>query len=96
MTTSARKAKIIFLLPGNCLYYENGFLLLLRRKFKLESWEASGCGAVGRAAHPTPEIRGSIPGFGKKYLLSAVLNLCLNDENKEKDACNGPFLKLEI
>ena len=43
-----------------------------------------------------PEVRGSNPVIGKNL---SILNICLlstvywKDENKEKDAGNGPFLK---
>ena len=38
---------------------------------------------------PTPEIRGSNPNIGKFYL--PIGNR--KEENKEKEAGNGPFLK---
>ena len=42
---------------------------------------------------PIPEVCGSNPVIGKKLF---ILNICLlsrNDENKEKEAGNGPFKK---
>ena len=42
---------------------------------------------------PTPEIHGSNPAIGKFYSLSTVSHLFWKDENKEKDAGNGPFKK---
>ena len=46
-----------------------------------------------------PEVRGSNPVIGKNLLIS---NICIlstvywKDENKEKEAGNGPFLKENI
>ena len=46
---------------------------------------------------PIPEVRGSNPVIGKNLFL--YLNICLlstvywKDENKEKEAGNGPFKK---
>ena len=43
---------------------------------------------------PTPEIRGLNPVIGKFYLLSTVFKkLYWKNENKEKEAGKGPFLK---
>ena len=42
---------------------------------------------------PPPEISSSIPLIGKFYLPSTVLNLNWKDENKEKEAENGPLGK---
>ena len=39
---------------------------------------------------PIPEVRGSNPVIGKYY----IEHLPSTDENKEKDAGNGPFKKL--
>ena len=41
---------------------------------------------------PTPEICGSNPNFGK--VLSTNCKLNRKDENKEKEAGNGPSLKI--
>ena len=54
----------------------------------------SGCGAVGRAV--ASDTRG--PGFESSHrqlLLNIYLLLpvCRKDENKEKEAGNGPFFK---
>ena len=54
----------------------------------------SGCGAVGRAV--ASDTRG--PGFESSHrqlLLNIylLLTVCRKDENKEKEARNGPFLK---
>ena len=54
----------------------------------------SCCGAVGRAV--ASNIRG--PGFESSHwqlLLNIylLLTVCRKDENKEKEAGNGPFLK---
>ena len=55
--------------------------------------KGSGCGAVGRAV--ASDIRG--PGFESSHwqlLLNIylLLTVCRKDENKEKEAGNGPFL----
>ena len=56
-----------------------------------------GSGCVAQLVEqllPIPEVRGSNPVIGKK-----ILNICLlstvywKDNNKEKEAGNGPFLK---
>ena len=57
----------------------------------------SGCGAVGRAV--ASDTRG--PGFESNHrhiLLNIylLLTVCRKDENKEKEAGNGPFLKKTI
>ena len=54
----------------------------------------SGCGAVGRAV--ASDTRG--PGFESSHrqlLLNIylLLTVCRKDENKEKEARNGPFKK---
>ena len=54
----------------------------------------SGCGAIGRAV--ASDIRG--PGFessDRQLLMNIYLLLTVRrkDENKEKEAGNGPFLK---
>ena len=55
--------------------------------------QGSGCGSVGRAVLPIPEICGSNPVIGKKLF---IINICLlstvywKDENNEKEAGNGP------
>ena len=44
---------------------------------------------------PTPEIRGSNPDIGNKNLNIIICQLqSRNDENKEKEAGNGPLKKL--
>ena len=54
------------------------------------------CGSVGRAVASIAEVHGSNPVIGKNLF---ILNICLlstvylKDENKEKEAGNGPFLK---
>ena len=58
------------------------------------NYSGSGCGAVGRAV--ASYIRG--PGFESSHrqlLLNIylLLTVCRKDENKEKEAGNGPFLK---
>ena len=61
-------------------------------------WDlGSGCGAVGRAV--ASNTRG--PGFESSHrqlLLNIylLLTVCRKDENKEKEAGNGPFLKKSI
>ena len=55
----------------------------------------SGCGAIGRVF--SSDIRG--PGFESSHrqlLLNiySLLTFCRKDENKEKEAGNGPFLRL--
>ena len=65
---------------------------LLRDKLTLE--KGSGCGAVGRAV--AFNTRG--PGFESSHrqlLLNIylLLTVCRKDENKEKEAGNGPFFK---
>ena len=53
----------------------------------------SGCGSVGRAV---AEVHGSNPVIGK---ILFILKICLlstvywKDENKEKEAGNGPFFE---
>ena len=59
--------------------------------------EGSGCGAVGRAV--ASDTRG--PGFKSSHrqlLLNIyiLLTVCRKDENKEKEAGNGPFLKTKM
>ena len=53
----------------------------------------SGCGAVGRAV--ASDTRG--PGFESSHW-QLLLNIyyCRKDENKEKEAGNGPFKKTTI
>ena len=42
---------------------------------------------------PIPEDPGSNPVFGNFYLnIYLLLTVCIKDENKEKEAENGPFL----
>ena len=47
-----------------------------------------------------PEVRGSNPVIGKKIIY--ILNICLlstvywKDENKEKEAGNGPYFKTSL
>ena len=61
-------------------------------------WDlGSGCGVVGRAV--ASNTRG--PGFESSHqqlLLNIylLLTVCRKDENKEKEAGNGPFLKKSI
>ena len=45
---------------------------------------------------PTREIRGSNPVIGKFHLLSFVLKLCIEDENKEKRGCEWANLKRDM
>ena len=57
----------------------------------------SGCGAIGRAV--ASNTRG--PGFESSHrqlLLNIylLLTVCRKDENKEKEAGNGPFLKKDV
>ena len=43
---------------------------------------------------PIPEVRGSNPVIGKKYIEHLLLSTVFwKDENKEKEAGNGPFKK---
>ena len=54
--------------------------------------KGSGCGAVGRAV--ASETRG--PGFESSHLqlllnIYLLLTVCRNDENKQKEAGNGPL-----
>ena len=42
---------------------------------------------------PTPEVRGSNPVIGK---ICVYYQLYWKDENKEKEAWNGPFLKKKL
>ena len=47
-------------------------------------------------SHPTPEVHGSNPVIGKlSYRTFVYCRLEREDENKEKEAENGPFLKRE-
>ena len=45
---------------------------------------------------PTPEIRGSNPVIGKLLSNICLLSTVLKDENKEKEAGNGPFKKKDV
>ena len=40
---------------------------------------------------PIPEVRGSNPVIGKIYWIFVYCQLYWKDENKEKEAGNGPF-----
>ena len=42
---------------------------------------------------PIPEVRGLIPVIGKNLHWTLNCQLYLKDENKEKEAANGPFIK---
>ena len=60
----------------------------------------SGCVAqLVERSLPIPEVRGSNQVFGKNLF---ILNICLlsivywKDENEEKEAGNGPFLKKRL
>ena len=61
----------------------------------------SGCVAqLVERSLPIPEVRGSNPVIGKKFIY--ILNICLlstvywKDKNKEKEARNGPFFKKKL
>ena len=49
---------------------------------------------MAQRSFPTPEIRGSNPVISKFYSQSTVLKVGIKDENKEKEAWNGPVKKL--
>ena len=56
--------------------------------------EGSGCGAIGRAV--TSNTRGPEFESSHRQLLLNIyllLTVCRKDENKEKEAGNGPFFK---
>ena len=65
-------------------------------KVKLK-WVGSGCGSVGRAV--ASDTRGPRFESSHRQKFIYILNICLlstvfwKDENKEKEAGNGPFLK---
>ena len=55
--------------------------------------QGSGCGSVVERLLPIPEVYGSNPVSGKNVYWTFTLQLYWKDENKEKEAENGPFLK---
>ena len=52
----------------------------------------SGCGSDGRASLTIPEVRSSNPVIGNK-IYNIYCQMYWKDENKEKEAENGPFLQ---
>ena len=64
-------------------------MLTVFKSAKSFSWWAVVVAQLVERSLPTPEIRGSNPNIGKLYL--PIVHW--KDENKEKEAGNGPFLK---
>ena len=61
------------------------------------TWEVVVAQLVERSL-PIPEVRGLSPVIGKNLLISNIFILSTvywKDENKEKEAGNGPFFKKE-
>ena len=57
----------------------------------------SGCGSVGKATLPTPEVHSSSPVICKLlYRTFGYCQLYRKDENREKEAGNGPFKKNKL
>ena len=70
-------------------------MVCFKMNYKVTRTLGSGCGAVGRAV--ASDTRG--PGFESSHrqlLLNIylLLTVCRKDENKEKEARNGPFFKV--
>ena len=53
----------------------------------------SGCGSVGRAVASDSRGQRFESSLGQKFILNIYCQLYWKDENKEKEAENGPFLK---
>ena len=56
-------------------------------------WGAVDVPQLAKQSLPTPEVHGSNPIIGKVLLNFVKCQLYWKDENKEKEAVNGPFLK---
>ena len=70
-------------------------LCLSNTTFNLSNWikiRGSGCGSVGRVVASNAEVRSSNPIIGKIVMNIVYCQLYRKDENKEKEAGNGPFL----
>ena len=73
--------------------------MLNGQDIKYQIFWAVFVGQLVERSLPLPEVRGSKPVIGKNLFM---LNICLLstvywiDENKEKEAGNGPFLKKKI
>ena len=70
-----------------------GMITIAQQTKNLNRWAVVVAKLVERSL-PTPEIRGSNPNIGK--LLSTNCTLNRKDENKEKEAGNGPSLQKRI
>ena len=70
------------------------------REKEKERDNVAGAGVVTQLVErllPTPEVRGSNPVIGKLlYETFVYCQLYWKDENKEKEAGNGPFFEKEI
>ena len=68
-------------------------ILLLTVKFKKVGSGAVVVAQLAERSLPTPEIRGSNPDIGNISNIFICQLLSRKDENKEKEAGNGPFKK---
>ena len=73
------------------MYFQLGKALLLYVKYA-QKWEVVVAQLVERSLS-IPEVRGSTPVIGKIYWTFVYCQLYWKDENKEKEAGNGPLLK---